>query len=1020
MKITDISLRRPVTVLISLVALMVFGVVSINRMGMESMPNVDFPIISVSTTMTGASPSVMDNDVTDVIEEQLNTISGIENINSTSYDGLSVIRVEFELGRDIDAAAADVRDKVNRARSSLPDEADDPIVQKFSTSDSAIFYLAIYGKAPYSDISHFADKIATLKLQTVEGVGSVSSSGLREREIRVWLDPAQLEARGLLVEDVKDAIEQKHIELPAGRVENDEHELSIRLEGEYSSVEKLASLPVTVKDGAIVRLSDVGTIEDGYEDQRSLATFNGKPVILLSIRKQRGINEVQLGHDLTLAVQDLRRLLPKGVDMKILWDSADFVKASMKGVGLDIIIGIILCSLIMLLFLRTIRATFVTVITIPACLLGSLIVLRFCGITINNMSMMGLSLAVGMVVDATTVVLENVHRHQELGEKPFNAASIGTSEVGFSVIAGAATTVAVFGPVATMQGIIGRFFFAFGVTVVTTILISLMLSLTLTPFLCSRILQHDHPGPVGRTIENFFRLLEAGYSRLLNVAVRHRITVLALAAGFFVVGMVMAGHLGTGFFPTEDQGDFSLDVELPLGTSLWKTNKVIQQMGAVVRGMPEVDYTYCTVGSGTGGEVNKGEMGIYLIPRRERDSMFEVMKKVRKNLSVFRDAKVTLSHHGGVGVSLTLLGPDVGKLVDVADKMKADLAGNPGLADIDTDVRLNKPRLNMIINRPLADDMNINIKKLSQEVQAYFGGVDAGVFKDGGYRYDIRLRAAGDYRRSASDIDNIAIRNGSGEIVRIPGIIKVEEGSGPNRINRYNRQRSLRISANNVDISMGEAMALVKRSFERNKPVDGSVTAEVTGRSKRMASNLGYLLNAILTAIVLVYMIMAIQFESFLYPLTVMFSLPLMTVGVFGILLLTGKEIDVMSLMGIILLVGIVVNNAILLVDFTNRQREQGVDKVTAVLRAGPLRLRPILMTAISTMVGAVPIALGLSEGSEVRQPMSMAVIGGLFTSTALTLLVIPTVYLVVDDIKEKTENMLSRHKTEGTDKNIS
>ncbi len=1002
MKLTNTALRRPVTVLIALIALIVFGIISITKMGMETMPNVDFPIISVSTTMTGASPAVMDNDVTDVIEEQLNTISGIENISSSSYDGLSVIQVEFELNRNIDAAAADVRAKVNRASRSLPDEADDPIVQKFSTSDRSVFALAIFGKVPYSEISHFAEKVATLKLQTVDGVGSVRTSGLREREIRVWLDPSRLEARGLLVDDVKDAIAQKHIELPAGRVETEESELAIRLEGEYSSVDDLSSLPITSRGGAIVRLSDIGDVKDSYEDQRSIATFNGEPVIILKIRKQRGTNEVQLGGELVKAVEELRKQLPRGMDMKILSNSATFVKASMKGVGKDILIGIVLCSLVMLLFLRTIRATLVTVITIPACLLGSLIVLRFAGITINNMTMMGLSLAVGMVVDATTVVLENVHRHQELGEKPFNAASIGTSEVGFAVLAGAATTIAVFGPVATMEGIIGRFFFAFGVTVVTTIIISLTLSLTLTPFLCSRILQHDHPGPVGMVIERAFKGLERGYSSTLHFAVHHRMIVLALAIAFFAGGMVLASQLGQGFFPTEDQGDFSLNIELPMGSSLGKTERMMQQMGTIVRNIPEVDYTYSTAGSGTGGEVYKGNMNVYLIPRKERVSMFEVMKKVRRKLAVFRDVKVTLGHHGGAGANLTLLGPDIEKLFSVAEKMKADLASDPRLADIDTNIRLKKPRLNMTINRALADDMNINIKSLSKEVQAYFGGVNAGVFKDGGYRYDIRLRAAGDFRKSAADIGNIAIRNGSGEIVRIPGIVNVESGTGPNRINRYNRQRALNISASNVDISMGEAMALVRQSFERNKPADGSVTAQVTGRSKHMATNFGYLINAILIAIVLVYMVMAVQFESFLHPLTVMFSLPLMTVGVFGMLLITGKEIDVMSLMGIILLVGIVVNNAILLVDFTNQQRAQGVDKVTAVLRAGPLRLRPILMTALSTMVGAVPIALGLSEGSEVRQPMSIAVIGGLFTSTILTLLVIPTVYLIIDDMKEK------------------
>ncbi|MBN1334127.1 MAG: efflux RND transporter permease subunit [Synergistales bacterium] len=1009
MKLTNTALRRPVTVLIALIALIFFGVVSISKMGMERFPDIDFPMIAVSTSMTGASPTVMDNDVTDVIEEQLNTISGIENISSSSYEGSSVILVEFELGRDIDAAAADVRDKVNLATRSLPDEADAPIVQKFTIGDRPVVTIAVIGEAPYEVRSNFADKVAKLKLQTVENVGNVSTAGLQEREIRIWLDPAKLEARGLLVKDVKDAISQKHIELPAGRVETEKTELTLRLEGEYSSVEELKTLPVTSSDGAVIRLGDIARVEDGYEDQRTMATYNGEPVILLQVRKQRGANEVLLGNAVVEVVEELKKITPRGVELRVLSNSATFVKDSMKGVGKDIIMGVMLCSLVMLLFLRTIRATFVTVVTIPACLLGSLIVLRFAGVTINNMSMLGLSLAVGLVVDATTVVLENVHRHQELGEKPFNAASIGTSEVGFAVLAGAATTVAVFGPVATMEGIIGRFFFAFGITVVTTILISLSLSLTLTPFLCSKLLQHDRPGKIGRAIERAFQSLEMGYSRALNFAVHHRIILVAVAIAIFSLGMFLASQLGTGFFPTEDSGDFSIDVELPLGVSVNESNRILQQIGELVREEPEVDYTYASIGAGRGGEVNKGEINVYLIPRNERVSMFEIMKRMRRKLSIFRDVEINLGTHGGAGATLTLVGSDTESLVAVAEKMKADLEKNPGLADIQTDIRLTKPRVNISINRALADDMNVNIKSLSEEMQAYFGGVKAGVFKDQGYRYDIRLMAEKDLRTKPSDIDNIPVRNGNGEIVRVPGIIEVSQGSGPNLIKRYNRQRSLTISANTVDISMGEAMGLVRQSFMKYKPADGSVNALVTGRSKHMAKNFQYLINAIITAIILVYMVMAVQFESFLHPLTVMFSLPMMTAGVFGMLLLTGKEIDVMSLMGIILLVGIVVNNAILLVDFTNQQRDKGVDKVTAVLRAGPMRLRPILMTAISTMVGALPIALGLSEGAEVRQPMSIAVIGGLFTSTILTLLIIPTAYLIVDDSAEKVAQWWKR-----------
>lgn len=1009
MKLTDTALRRPVTVLIALIALIFFGLTTLSRMGMQRIPDVDFPIIGVITTMIGASPVVMDNDVTDVIEEQLNTISGIKNINSRSYESRSVITVEFELDKDIDVAAADVRDKVNLAASNLPEEAESPIVQKFSIADMPVVTIGVTGDAPYTVKSNFADKVAKLQIQTVSGVGNVDTSGLREREIRVWLEPSKMESRGLTVSDIRSSISNKHVELPGGRIETERQELSIRLEGEYDTVEALGTVPVAVRDGAIVRLRDVAEVQDGFEDLRSIATYNGEPLILLQVRKQRGVNEVALGEEVAEKVKELQRMAPRGVELKILSNSADFVNKSMQGVGKDILLGVALCSLVMLLFLKTIRATFVTVISIPACLLGSLIVLNFAGVTLNNMSLMGLSLAVGMVVDATTVVLENVHRHQEQGERPLKAASTGTAEVGFAVLAGSMTTVAVFGPVATMQGIIGRFFFAFGLTVVTTIVISLALSLTLTPFLCSRVLQHDKPGRIGQIIDRGFGAVERAYASALNFSVRHRLIVVLFAIALFAGGIFIARQLGTGFFPTEDNGEFSASVELPLGVSIEESDLRIQQIGEMIREHPSVDYTFATIGTGVGQEINAGEIDVHLVDRDKRKDMFEIMKELRRGLSVFRDAEINLETSGGAGATLTLLGSDVEKLAAVADLMKQDLEENPNLADITTDVRLTKPRLNIGINRSVADDLNVNIRELSEEIQAYFGGVKAGVFKDGGFRYDIRLRAIGSSRAEASDVENIAIRTGNGEIRRVPGIVKVEEGTGPNVIMRYNRQRSLTISATNVDISMGEAMRLVRQAFEKNKPADGSVRATVTGRSEAMQENFGYLINAIITAIILVYMVMAVQFESFLHPLTVMFSLPLMSVGVFGMLWLTGMEIDVMSLMGIILLVGIVVNNAILLVDFTNQQRAAGVDKMNSILRAGPLRLRPILMTAFSTTISQVPIALGLSEGAEIRQPMAISVIGGMLTSTLLTLLIIPVMYLVIDDISEKVKSFASR-----------
>lgn len=1007
MKVTDVALRRPVTVLICMAALVLFGLMSLSSMGVQRLPDVDFPVVAVTTTMTGTSPTVMDNDVTDVIEEELSTISGIEDISSYSYEGRSVTVVQFELDRDIDAAAADVRDKVNLVLGDLPDDAETPVVQKFNMGDEPIITLAVVGDASYREKVHFADKIASPRFQSVDGVGSVSTPGLREREIRVWLDPARLEARGLVVQDVKDAIGDKHVELPAGRIETGFREYELKLEGEYGSVAELETLPIVARDGVVVRLGEVSRIEDSFEDRRSVAKYNGGETILFQIGKQRGANEVSVAAGIMEKVGDLNRNLPQGMEIVVLDNQATFVKESMLGVSRDVMLAVGLCSLIMLFFLMTFRATFVTVVTIPICLLGSFIVLPKFGVTINNLSMMGISLAVGMVVDATTVVLENVHRHMEEGMPARQAASTGTSEVSFSVLAGAATTIAVFAPIAFMGGIVGRFFYHFGVTIVFTMVLSLIMSLTLTPFLCSRVLHKDHPGPVARTVERFLEGLESGYSRLLKLAVRFRWITVAGALGLFIFGLVLASRVGVGFFPSEDNGSFTVSFELPAETSITTTETFLGEMDDMIRADEAVDYTFATVGTGQGQEVYKGDITVHLKPKGERDGAETVMARMRQELSVFRDATLTLAIWGDSDVTMTLVGDNTEALLAISRQVLADLETDGRVTDLNTDIRLDKPRYNIRLNRALTDDMDLNIRDLSNEIYTYFGGVKAGVFKDDGYRYDIRLKAEMDSRTGPEDIENLAVHNSAGDLVRVPGLVEVEKGYGPNMVTRYGRRRSLQICANCVaGVSMGEGAAVVAQAVAKHLPDDGSVQLLSTGSSKHMVENMRRILKALATAIVLVYMVMAIQFESFLHPFTVMFSLPLLTPGAFGLLLLTGKDIDMMSMMGIILLVGIVVNNAILLVDFANQQRAKGVDKVTAMLKAGPLRLRPILMTALSTMMGSLPIALGLSQGSEFRQPMSIAVIGGLATSTVMTLFIIPVIYLILDDAREKVSSM--------------
>ena len=1014
MKITEISLRRPVTVLICTLALVVFGIYSYTNMGVERMPNVEYPIVVVRTTMEGASPAIMDNDVTDVLEARINTIEGIKNITSSSYEGRSVIVIEFELDRNIDFAAADVRGKVSMAAGQLPDECNDPQVDKYDTSNVPIMNIAVKndGRTDMKNVVRYVDKIVTERLQTVKGVGGVQLAGFRDREIRVWVNTDSLESYGLTTKDIKNAVYNKHVELPAGRVETGDREYGIRLEGEYESVAELSYIPVAYRNGAIVRLKDVARIEDDFEDKRNESLYEGKPTIMVQVRKQKGANEVALSQAVRARIEELNRTAPPGTTLVIVQDSAKFILNSMDGVFWDIILSICLTSVIMFVFLRTVRTTLVAVITIPVCLLGSLSVLYALGITINNMSMMGLSLAVGMVVDATSVVMENIARHREMGKTAFRAAQDGTDEVAFAVIAGAATTLAVFIPVAFMGGMMGRFFNSFGITVSTTIAISLLVSLTLTPFLCSRILGRQKIGPFQIMLERPFLWLGSKYKGALEYSVSHRKTVIIAALLIFIGGLGIAKTLGTEFFPNEDQGRLRVQVELPAESSLEVTERVIKEMVDKVQDDPRVAYTYGIVGSGFGEEVYKGTINIELIDRSKRERANVIMGQLRKKLAAFRDVDIKMGTWGGSDITLVIQGPTTEALADIGEMIKKDLAENArGLVDITTDLQMNKPRINLALNRALADDLNVNIRELSDELMAWFGGTKSGSFNEGGYRYDIRIRAEQGGRNDPNKIPNTLVKTESGGVIRAAGLVNSSIGMAPNVIKRYNRQRSLQIGANVEGISPGEGIRIMEEVFRKYAPQDGTYSMSPAGDSENMKTSFRYMSIALIFAIVLVYMVMAIQFESFLHPFTVMFSLPLMTSGSFGLLALMGLRISVMSFMGIILLVGVVVNNAILLVDFINKLRSSGMEKVEAVIAAGPLRLRAILMTTVSTMIGSMPVALALSQGGEVRQPMSVAVIGGLFTSTLLTLLVIPVLYLVFDDIADKVKGRVNRFR---------
>ncbi|MDR1731377.1 MAG: efflux RND transporter permease subunit [Synergistaceae bacterium] len=1013
MKIIDTSLKRPVTVLILTIAVLIVGFYSYANMGVERMPNIDFPIVVVRTTMEGAAPAIMDNDVTDVLEARINTIEGIKNISSSSYEGRSVIVIEFDLDRNIDFAAADVRGKVSMARGRLPDDCEEPQIDKYDPSDRPIINIAVEsdGRTDMRSVARYVDNVVSERLQTVTGVGSVQLAGFRDREIRVWLNTDSMEAYGVTTKDIKTAIYNRHVELPAGRIETGTREYGIRLNGEYRSVSELASVPVTFRNGAIIRLNDLARIEDDFEDRRSQSLYENKPTIMVQVRKQKGANEVALSRGVRQRLEELNKIAPRGTKLVIVSDTSRFILRSMNGVRGDIILAICLTSIIMFVFLRTLRATIIAVITIPVCLLGSIAVLYWMGITINNISMMGLSLAVGMVVDATSVVMENISRHKAMGKTTMRAAREGAGEVGFAVIAGAATTLAVFLPIAFMGGMMGKIFNAFGITVAMTISISLLLSLTLTPFLCSRILSRERQGLLQRILEAPFILLERGYKIALASAIRHRYTTVLIALAVFMGGLFLATKLGSEFQPTEDQGFLRLNMELPAETALEVTERVMGEMIKVIEEEPSVAYTYGVAGSGQGEEVYKGTLTIELIPRDQRPPSSVIMSTLRRKLAAFRDVDIKMGNWGGSDLTLVVRGPTSEALAEIGDRIKADLAKNPrGLVDIMTDLQMNKPRINLELNRALADDLGVNIRDLSDELDAWFGGDDSGsTFSEGGYRYNIKIRAENNLRDDPNRVFNTLVRTEGGKVIRAEGLVTSSIGVSPNVIKRYNRQRSIQISANVEGISPGEGITIMEDEFRKFAPQDGTYDMVPTGDSERMKDTFSAMTIALVFAILLVYIVMAIQFESFLHPFTVMFSLPLMTAGSFGLMYLFRLRISVMSFMGIILLVGVVVNNAILLVDFINQLRAGGMKKLDAVLASGPLRLRAILMTTVSTIVGNLPVALALSEGGEMRQPMSVAVTGGLFTSTLLTLFVIPVVYLIFDDMKDRVVARIRR-----------
>ncbi len=1023
MTLADISIRNHVFAWILMFALIGFGLLTFygvpgvfKGLGISQNPDVDFPIVNVSLSWEGASPEVMESDVVDFVEDAVTSVEGVKQISSTSRQGSASITVEFEINKNIDVAMQDIQARVSQAARRLPRELDPPIVTKTNPEDQPIMWLSLSGNRPPTYLADYVRNVLRPQFQTIEGVGEISLGGYRERNIRVWLDAQRLEAQGLTVQDVKAAIAREHLEVPAGRIETPEREMNVRAEGEAIDVEAFRDLVVTYRNESPIRLRDVALVEDGLEDRRRIARAMGEPSIGFGIRKVRGANAVQVGRNVEAKLEEARAQLPEGVKLGINFNSVRFVEDAIGEILFTLVLAALLTGLVCWIFLGSWSTTVNVLIAIPTSILGTFIVMYIFGFTLNTYTVLGLTLIVGIVVDDAIMVLENIYRHREEGQGKIKAASIGAREITFAATAATFAIVAIFLPVAFMKGIIGKFFFQFGVTISVAVLISLIEALTLAPMRCSRFLEvGERKGRFGRWVERSFERLAGQYSRWLVPALRHRAWVLLGALLFFVLSLFPLLVLPREFTPSQDMGLFNIRILTPVGNSMDATDRVLRQVEAFLASRPEVSRFFGFVGGFGGGDVNSAFLFVTMKDRGERPvdpqtgrrlTQQEFMDVARKAVNSIPGARGVLqdpSQQGfsasrGFPVEVTIRGPDWDKLAHASQTIMDRMREGGLVTDIDSDYRVGMPEVQVVPDRNRAADLGVSMATIGETVNAAIGGERVGKFKDKGRRFDIRVRLLAAQRQRPEDIQRLLVRANGGALVRMGDLVQIEQRPSLQAITRKDRERAITIFGNpSRGSSQSDAIASTVRIAEEVLP-DG-YRAITSGSSQAMAEAMGSLVFALILGLIVAYMVLATQFNAFTHPFTVLLALPFSMSGALLALYLAGQSINVYSMLGLILLMGIAKKNSIMLVDFTNQIREQGTERHEALLRACPIRLRPILMTSVATIAGALPPALAIGPGAEVQRPMALALVGGMVVSTVLTLFVVPAAYSALDDI---------------------
>ncbi len=1032
---TRVSLKNPVFATMVMLAFVVLGLFSYQRLKVDQFPNVDFPVVVITAEYPGASPEIVESEVTKKLEEGVNSIAGINALTSRSYEGQAVVIIEFQLHIDGRKAAEDVREKVATIRPNFRTEVKEPRVLRFDPASRAIWSLAVLpdpsrGKPLNAvELTNWADQVLKKRLENVRGVGSVTLVGATRREINVYLNPQAMEALGITAEQVVAAVRNENQDLPVGAIRSLTQERVVQIDARMQRPEDFGKIIVARKGGSPVTVGQVARVSDGAQEIDSLALHNGQRTLLLTVQKAQDENTIQVIDGLKKTIDEMQAQLPAGVRLEPIMDGSRPIRVAVQNVRHTLIEGALLTILIVFLFLNSWRSTVITGLTLPIALIGTFLFMNLFGFTINMITLMALSLCVGLLIDDAIVVRENIVRHVQMGKAPYQASLDGTQEIGLAVLATTFSIVAVFLPIGFMGGIIGKFFHEFGITIVAAVLISMFVSFTLDPMLSS--VWHDpsihahgeHPAPttfydrtIGRVTGWFDHATDSlaeGYQEILRWSLRHKLATMGLSVAIFATSVAMVPLLGTEFVPKADFSETTLNFHTPVGSSLEATEAKAKQVEAIIREFPEVRYTLSTINTGAAQGKIYANLYVRLVDREQRARSVDQMSAVlRERLQ--QVPGITVTHVGlldSVGgnkqIEFSLQGPDLQELERLNRLVTDKVRGIPGLVDLDSSLKPDKPTLEVALKREAASDLGLGVAQIAGALRTLVAGQTVGNWRaPDDQTYDVNVRLAPDARNAPQDLDRLPFVSGAAgsnadgtpRIVRLNQVATVREATGPNQINRRDLTREVAVNANVHNRSAGEVSNDIRAALESISFPPG-YRYQFGGSTKNMAESFGYAISALALAIVFIYMILASQFKSFLQPLALMTSLPLTLIGVVLALMMFRSTLSMFSIIGIVMLMGLVTKNAILLIDFAIRMQEQGMERAEALLLAARVRLRPILMTTLAMIFGMVPLAFALTEGSEQRAPMGQAVIGGVITSSLLTLVVVPVVYCYMDDL---------------------